>query len=463
MQADYLELGKAVGLARNPKDHDIGEINTSMKRFGFLERIIINKTTGRLLAGHGRIETLRKAKVKGETAPINVKIQNGSWLVPCDYVELPESEEEAAAIALNRLTEIGGWDDSMLTSVLSDLAAMDEDMLDGIGFDMDDVDQLIREQAPNDSTDEQPSDRQPDTDEIDQLLIKWGVKDGDVWQVGSGKAAHIVACGDCRDTAFVDRVFNVLDDPLVMLAMTSPPYAEQRKNQYSSVPESAYVDWWANVQLNVWQRLHDKGSFFVNIKPHSKDGQRSLYVMDLVIAMVRDWGWMFVDEFSWQRISAPGSWPNRFKNGFEPVYHFAKSAKLKFRPKAVASDSSGAAMGGSNRSMGNYYNTAEKMIEWDKALPSNVLPTFGNATGWQQAAAYPVGLPDFFVKAYSDKGDLVYDPFAGSGTTAVAAHINDRPSVSIELLPKYTAIILERLEQATQQQPTKLEVYSEQD
>mgnify|MGYP001546866724 CR=1 FL=1 len=53
-------------------------------------------------------------------------------------------------------------------------------------------------------------------------------------------------------------------------------------------------------------------------------------VRDVAIAMVRDWGWMLVAEFSWQRISAPGSWPNRFKNGFEPVYHYTKNKKIKF-------------------------------------------------------------------------------------------------------------------------------------
>lgn len=454
MEAGFLELDKAVGLARNPKDHDIGEINTSMKRFGFLERIIINKTTGRLLAGHGRIETLRKSKVKGATPPINIKIDGNKWLVPCDYVSIPESEEEAAAIALNRLVERGGWNDNMLTSVLSDLAAMDEDMLDGIGFDMDDVDQLIRDQATTDGIVEEKSTREPTEDLPSEMLDKWGVKDGDVWQVGD----HIVACGSCRDTKFVDRVFG---DKVAMVVMTSPPYAEQRKKQYGGVSEADYTTWWENVQLNVYNRLDERGSFFVNIKAHSHNGQRSLYVMDLVTAMVREWGWMFVDEFSWQRISAPGSWPNRFKNGFEPVYHFAKTAKLKFRPKAVASSSSGSAMGGSNQAMGNYYNTAEKVIEWENALPSNVLPTFGNATGWGQAAAYPIGLPDFFIRAYSDKGDLVYDPFAGSGTTGVAAHLNDRLSILVEKLPEYAAIILERMAEATGEQPERINFYGE--
>lgn len=62
------------------------------------------------------------------------------------------------------------------------------------------------------------------------------------------------------------------------------------------------------------------------------------------------------------------------------------------------------------------------------------------------AAAFPVALPDFFIRAYSDTGDLWLDPFCGSGTTIVAAHNNDRCGYGIELLPKYAAVILERLQ-----------------
>lgn len=449
MRADYLELEKAIGLARNPKDHDIGEIDTSMKRFGYLERLIINETTGRLIAGHGRIETLRKSKAKGKTAPINIKVEGNKWLIPCDYVEIPESEEEAAAIALNRLVERGGWNEHMLTNILSDLAAKGEDMLDGIGFDMDDIDEMLKDQAVNDG-DIEPKEEEPDERSPEMLQEKWGVVTGDIWKVGD----HIVACGSCRDLPFLDRVFA---DRTAMVAMTSPPYAEQRKNQYGGISEEQYSEWWESVQLGVNKHLDKKGSFFVNIKPHSNKGQRSLYVMDLVIAMVRDWGWMLIDEFCWQRVSAPGSWPNKFKNGFEPVYHFAKTPKIKFRPKAVSIDSSGSSTGGKNRSMGDYYNTVEKTIEWENALPSNLLPTFGNATGWGQAAAYPIGLPNFFIRAFSDEGDCVYDPFAGSGSTAVAAYINNRPSIMVEKLPMYVAVILERLYETTGEMPERTE------
>lgn len=454
MRADFIELDKAVGLQRNPKDHNIGDINTSVKRFGFLERVLINATTGHVLSGHGRIETLRKMKVQGSVPPQNVKVEQNKWLVPCDYVELAEEEEEAAAIALNRLVENGGWNEDLLTNILSDLAARGPENLEGIGFDTDDLDRMLSDlEIPEERGSENLADsRIDDTGEFaNEMLVKWGVKEGDIWQIGG----HLVACGSCRDLDFVNLVFN---GEKANVVMTSPPYAEQRKKRYGGISEDEYVAWWESVQQGIQNILADDGSFFLNIKPNCKDGQRSLYVFDLVSAMVKEHGWLWIDEFCWQRLGVPGSWPNRFKNGFEPVYHFARIQKLKFRPYAVGSGDSGKRNAGksNNMSTGNYYNIATKELEWENALPSNVLPTFGNAVGWTHAAAYPVGLPEFFILAFSDPGDLVYDPFSGSGTTGVAAHINNRRAIMFEKLPEYTAIILERMLEVTDQQPERI-------
>jgi len=455
IRSDQIQLSKAVGLKRNPKDHNIGEINTSVSRFGFLERVLINELTGHIISGHGRIEALRNMKVKGGAPPENITVEGNEWLVPCDYVQIPEEEEEAAAIALNRLVESGGWNEGMLTDILSDLAALGPENLDGIGFDTDDLDKMLRDIA---GPEERGSELAEET-EIDDygkyaqdMLDKWQVKDGDIWEIDG----HIVACVSCTD---IDGVKEVFSGNMANLVFTSPPYAEQRKKQYGGVREEDYVQWWSSVQDSVHRILADDGSFFVNIKPHTYESQRSLYVIDMVASMVREHGWLFIDEFCWQRIGNPGSWPNRFKNGFEPVYHFAKQRELKFRPKSVSVVAeNGVRRPGkrNNMSTGNYYNLATKALEWDSALPSNVLPTYGNAIGWTHAAAFPLGLPEFFILAFTDSGDLVYDPFAGSGTTGVSAHVNGRKSIMTEILPEYTAIILERMMQTTLVEPTRI-------
>jgi hypothetical protein len=80
------------------------------------------------------------------------------------------------------------------------------------------------------------------------------------------------------------------------------------------------------------------GSYFLNIKEHAEDGERSLYVKDLLLAHRRQWGWRFVDEFCWRntRNGVPGGWDNRFKNAGEPVFHFTRSAAINFYPMRSA-------------------------------------------------------------------------------------------------------------------------------
>lgn len=141
-------------LPRNPKEHDLGAIHQSMDRFGFLEPVVVNERTGNLLSGHGRIDTLQQKKANGSSAPEGVSVEGKDWLIPTSFVDLAETEEEAAAVALNRLVELGGWDNTNLAAILSDYAA--QDALDGIGYDADDLDRLIGDLAGK--TIEPPSD-----------------------------------------------------------------------------------------------------------------------------------------------------------------------------------------------------------------------------------------------------------------------------------------------------------------
>ena len=85
-----------------------------------------------------------------------------------------------------------------------------------------------------------------------------------------------------------------------------------------------------------------------------------------------------------------------------------------------------------------------KSSRFNGALPGNVIEASGGG-GCGHWAAFPVALPTFFVKAYSDVGDVWVDTFLGSGTTIVAAHQNDRRGMGIEKLGKYVAVTLERL------------------
>jgi len=152
-------------------------------------------------------------------------------------------------------------------------------------------------------------------------------------------------------------------------------------------------------------------------------------------------------------------WPNRFKNAWEPVFHFSVSEKIKFRPESVSKESDGVfdyskenskATSGSGLLGHDGRNKREGM-----ARPSNVVEVGAEVGQGDHAAPFPVALPEFFIKAFSDEGDIIFDPFMGSGTTLIAAEKNGRIAYGTEISPIYCDVIVTRWEQATGQKATR--------
>lgn len=149
----YLPLSRLVPLPRNAKAHDAGLIATSMERWGYLSPIIVNETTGHDIAGNGRVETLLTLQRLGHDRPAGIALApDGDWLVPAYLVSVPERDEAAAALSLNKVQEAGGWDGAVLADVLTALAEQGDASLDGTGWDRDDLDDLMRALAPTPGT-----------------------------------------------------------------------------------------------------------------------------------------------------------------------------------------------------------------------------------------------------------------------------------------------------------------------
>ena len=326
-----------------------------------------------------------------------------------------------------------------------------------------------------------PQDADPQIDRAEELRQQWGVSPGQIWRLPSRTPGqeHRLICGDCTDAAVVERV---MGGDVINIAFTSPPYAEQRDYDKSSgfkpIPPDEYVNWWNGVQSNVANHIAPDGSFFVNIKPHAEGLDTHLYVIDLVVAMVRRWSWHFATEFCWERNGVPKSVSQRFKNQFEPIYQFVRG-RWKMRPEAVrhysdsvpvargegvgntswanAQGGNGAMFGGAKRRKNQTSKTMSRsqgvpggstpgaFTSPGMAYPGNRLPTFAStheATG--HTAAFPVGLPEFFIKAYSDETDTVYEPFSGSGTTLIAAENLSRQCRACEISAPYVSVALQR-------------------
>lgn len=414
---------------KNPRKNDpaVDSVAASIKRFGFGAPIVARLEDGEVIAGHTRLKAA---------------IRLGLSSVPVRYLDLTPEEARAYALADNKLGELAEWDTVGLVDVIREIGASGTP-LDGLGWGGEDLDKMLGRMSNGSGGGPRLVD--PDEDDIPAPPPVPVSKPGEVYELGP----HRLVCGDCRDLATVSAL---LGGRKINLAFTSPPYAAQREYDESSgfkpIPPDEYVAWFEAVQAAVRANIAPDGSWFVNIKEHCEGGQRHLYVKDLTIAHVRQWGWRFVDEICWVRSGPPGSWPDRFKNGFEPVFHYSRG-RCKFRPRAVGhmsdhvrvpSSVNNAERTGTN---GEHWNLSGEFVD-GIALPSNVVQCAGVETGTGHTAAFPVGLPEFFVKAYTDEGDAVYDPFMGSGTTLVAAAKHGRVAFGTEISQRYCDVIRRR-------------------
>ena len=140
----------------NPKDHNIGEIENSIKRFGFIELPVVNKTTGTLVVGHGRITALQNMASRNENLPKYLRIEEDTkeWLVPTIIVEFEtDAEAKAYLIASNQLVIDGSWNEVALYDLLNEVNTLTDGLI-GTGFDLEDMQQMLEFQDSKQMFDE---------------------------------------------------------------------------------------------------------------------------------------------------------------------------------------------------------------------------------------------------------------------------------------------------------------------
>lgn len=143
----------------NPKAHDLDVIQASIRRFGFVEPIVVDQRTGLNVSGHGRVEALQAMRAAGEPPPDGIA---ADWKAPVyvGWASASDDEARAALIALNRAGERGGWQDEPLLTLLDRLAEVDDGMV-GVGFDTAEVDELRARLAELDEPEPPPAPPQP--------------------------------------------------------------------------------------------------------------------------------------------------------------------------------------------------------------------------------------------------------------------------------------------------------------
>jgi len=257
--------------------------------------------------------------------------------------------------------------------------------------------------------------------------------------------------GDCVE------MLKQVKDSSVSLIMTSPPYGKQRSKDYGGIDPKKYVDWWFTIEPELRRVLKDDGTFILNIKENVTSGERSTYVMELVLEMRRK-GWLWTEEWCWhKKNSTPGKWPNRFRDSWERCHQFNLNKKFqmfqdevkvpigdwaKTRMKKL-SDNDKKRMNSKTKS-----GSGKNISNWigkKTVYPSNVLHSATECSNVKHSAAYPTSLPTFFVKLFTSKGDLVLDPFMGSGTTGIVSKKLDRDFVGVEIDETYFNLSKERI------------------
>ncbi|MDP3111597.1 MAG: site-specific DNA-methyltransferase [Thermodesulfovibrionales bacterium] len=259
-----------------------------------------------------------------------------------------------------------------------------------------------------------------------------------------------IILGDCKE------VLKSLDENSIDLIVTSPPYADSRNGTYGGIKPDHYVEWFLPISKELLGVLKPDGTFILNIKEKVVNGERHTYVIELILEM-RKQGWLWTEEFMWHKKNCyPGKWPNRFRDSWERLLQFNKTKNFNMYQDEVMvpmgkwaktrlRNLSETDMVRDNSKVGSGFG--KKIANWlnkDKAYPTNVLHMATECSNRNHSAVFPEALPEWFIKLFTKEGDLVLDPFMGSGTTTRVANRLKRNSIGIDIAKEYYKMVKEQ-------------------
>ena len=420
MKIEQIKTKELVPYARNSRTHSeqqVSQIAGSIKEFGFTNPVLIDADNG-IIAGHGRVMGAQVLSMEK---------------VPCIRLKhLTEAQTRAYVIADNKLAMNAGWDDELLSLELIELQEMDFD-LSITGFDENELAELLAEETEG-LTDE---DDVPDAPENPVTV------EGDVWKLGR----HRLMCGDCTSVSAVEKL---MAGKQAQLCFTSPPYSDQREYNGGKELSTEHLATFIGAASNLVEY------FAVNLGYSRKDGEVNQY-WDDYINESRMHGNKLLSWNVWDRSNLGGSIGNQ--TAFFPIWHewifvFGKSKKEINRTNK--NKHAGERSKGTNRQSdgSSKASTGRVIAEYGKI---GTVTSCGVSDGKLHPAMFPVELPSEYICAMTNKGDFVYEPFCGSGTTVIACEKDDRQCRCMELDPKYCDVIIKRWQEFTGKDATQAE------
>ncbi len=428
LSIDYRPIGSLIPHARNARTHSeeqIAGIAASIREFGFNNPILVDGQRG-VIAGHGRILAARKLEMT--QVPV------------IELAHLTETQKRAFILAENKLAERAGWDDELLSLELADLQEAGFN-LDLTGFAEGEIESLLA--GVGEETDA-PS-AEP-AEEIPEAPVQPVSRTGDIWHLGP----HRLICGDAADPKVV---LDLMAGDRAALCFTSPPYGSQR--DYTQ----GIGDWDALMQ-GVFARLPmaSDGQVLVNLGLIHRDNEVIPY-WDGWLSWMRTQGWRRFAWYVWdQGPGMPGDWNGRLAPSFEFVFHFNREAR---RPNKIVpcrhagqdshlrADGSSTAMRSKDGEVGGWSHAGRPTQ--DTRIPDSVIRIMRHKGRIGQdidhPAVFPVALPEHVMAAFSDPGDLVFEPFNGSGSSLLAAERTGRQCRAVEIAPEYVDVAIRRFRQ----------------
>ena len=400
-QVAYTRVRDLVPNPKNARTHSarqIEQIARSIDRFGFTNPVLIDNNN-QILAGFGRVAA---AKLLGLVSIPTLRIEH-----------LTATEKRAYALADNKLAEKAGWDADILAIELQELIDLDFD-IELTGFETGEIDVLL---DGKDTAGDDADDFCPDNDQSRSVT-----QPGDRWRLGD----HVLLCGDARADVTYERL---LAGQRAIYAITDPPYNVKIDGHVSGLGRVRHREFaMASGELSQAEFAAFLGQTFQQIRSHTVDGA--------IAAIFMDWRHMAEMLVAGQKAFAE-----------------LKNVCIWVKP---------------NGGMGSFYRSRHELTFIWKCSPGKHLNNIelgqhgrSRTNVWEYAGANsfkrgrmqeleshptvkPVAMIADAIRDCSRRGDVVLDPFCGSGTILIAAERSGRHARAIEIDPHYCDVAIRR-------------------
>jgi hypothetical protein len=380
----------------------VAQIAGSIQEFGFCNPVLIDKANG-IIAGHGRVRAADLLKLQ---------------TVPCIRLDhLTDAQKRAYILADNRIALSSGWDEAMLANELQDLHA-DEIDLGLTGFDAEELGKLLGLDALGDEQNGEMVE-----DEVPEPPADPITKRGDLWILGE----HRLLCGDSTKAEDVERL---MAGAKANLCFTSPPYNSKNggyKTDYSGKTKKFYNHQCDDRTEDEWVEFCNSVLSIVSSHLESEDSPVIWNVMYTAHCRSGYGRTMFAgshglsvkETICWDKGAGfPTASRGILSRNWELVFVLSK---------------------------GDKYTTTQgenepRWAKWDIPRPKQQE---------EHKATFPVDLAARAMCDFGAKGDSVYEPFCGSGTTLIAAEQLNRKCYGMEISPQYCDVIVKRWETLT--------------